>query len=180
MGRDDSRKGKSEDLDLWRQVTRDVRPLKGRPETPDAEPLAEHPQAPRHRAPAAAPQPGPAKSVPTLAPGQAAGLDKRTAERLRRGQLAIEARLDLHGLTQAEAHRALDAFIAAGQDRGRRCVLVITGKGTWRDERGVLRTEVPRWLNLPPNRSRILAFATAQPRHGGEGALYVLLKRQRA
>jgi DNA-nicking Smr family endonuclease len=62
---------------------------------------------------------------------------------------------------------------------GRRCVLVITGKGIWRSEAGILREMVPRWLNEAPNRARVLAIAHAQPRHGGQGALYVLLKRKR-
>ena len=106
-------------------------------------------------------------------------MDKRTAQRLKRGQLAIEATLDLHKHTQAQASAALDAFLAQAQDRGRRCVLVITGKGRAGEAGGVLRANVPRWLNQPPNRARVLAIAEAQPKHGGAGALYVLLKRKR-
>jgi DNA-nicking Smr family endonuclease len=87
--------------------------------------------------------------------------------------------LDLHGLTQEEAHRQLDGFLAHAAHAGRRCVLVITGKGVWREESGILKEMVPRWLNEAPNRGRVLAIATAQPRHGGSGALYVLLKRRR-
>ena len=117
--------------------------------------------------------------TPALAPGRSAGVDKRLAERLKRGQLAIESVLDLHGQTQDEAHRQLDAFLAAAAHAGRRCVLVITGKGAWREAAGVLREMVPRWLNEAPNRARVLAIAHAQPRHGGAGALYVLLKRRR-
>jgi len=125
-------------------------------------------------APAAPPPPSPHRAPPALAPGRAPGVDRRTAERLRRGQLAIEARLDLHGMTRAEAHRALTGFLATAQESGRRVVLVITGKG-----QGVLKDAVPRWLNEGATRARILLFAHAQPKHGGNGALYVLLKRLR-
>lgn len=114
---------------------------------------------------------------PELSHGTAADLDKRTLIRLRRGLVPVEAVVDLHGHTQDEAHRNLEAFLATSQRGGRRCVLVITGKGA-RSE-GVLRAAVPRWLNQQPNRGRVLAFAYASPAHGGEGALYVLLKRPR-
>ena len=111
--------------------------------------------------------------------GQGAGVDKRTVQRLKRGQLDIEARLDLHGLTQAEAHPRLDRFLASAQDRGLRSVLVITGKGRLSQEGGVLRQMVPRWLNTSPNRGRVLSMSQAQPKDGGAGALYLLLKRRR-
>jgi len=122
--------------------------------------------------------PPPALQQPALEAGSAPGLDKRTAERLRRGQIAIEARIDLHGHSQAEAHRALTAFIIGAAEAGRRCVLVITGKGA--AGAGVIRTAVPAWLNGAELRPKILAFRPAQPRDGGTGALYVLLKRKRA
>jgi DNA-nicking Smr family endonuclease len=93
--------------------------------------------------------------------------------------LPVEDSIDLHGLTQNEAARALGSFLARAQDAGCRCVLVITGKGTTKDEGGVLRAMAPNWLNEPANRARVLAFDTAQPKHGGLGALYVLLKRKR-
>ena len=92
--------------------------------------------------------------------------------------MAIDASLDLHGLTQEVAHAALIRFVNGSAQLGRRCLLVVTGKGN-REGAGILRTQVPRWLNEPALRSLILAFAYAQPKHGGEGALYVLLKRQR-
>jgi DNA-nicking Smr family endonuclease len=121
----------------------------------------------------------PTKHLPPLAPDAAPGLDRRTAERLRGGALPIEARLDLHGMTQAEAHRALDTFLARAVEAEKRCVLVITGKGGRMAGDGVLRAAVPRWLNEAPNRARLLAFAPAQPQHGGAGALYLLLRRRR-
>jgi DNA-nicking Smr family endonuclease len=172
-----------EELELWRHVISDAKPLRGRPRPkrpPPAE--AEEPPAaaPKRRASPSPPTSAPAKPAsPALALDRSAGIDKRLAERLKRGQLPIEGTLDLHGLTQAEAHRRLDAFIGAGFAAGRRCLLVITGKGLARPEAGILREMLPRWLNEAPNRGRVLAIARAQPRHGGTGALYLLLKRQR-
>ncbi len=101
--------------------------------------------------------------------------------------MTIEGRLDLHGMTQAEAERAVDRFLAAGAGAGKRCLLVITGKGsTARDdvsvipERvGVLRDAVPGWLAKSGNRRLIVATYPAARRHGGSGALYVLLRRRR-
>ena len=103
-------------------------------------------------------------------------LDRRTWLKLRRGSYPIDARLDLHGLTQAEAHDRLAAFLAGAQARGNRCVLVITGRGLRRG--GTLREMTPRWLESRPNRARVLSFAQAQLHHGGDGALYVLLRRR--
>src|SRR6185312_2360232 len=115
--------------------------------------------APADAAAACAPEP------PPLAAPLGAGLDRRSAQRLKRGQMAIAARLDLHGMTQAEAHGALQRFIARSFDEGRRAVLVITGKGA-REGEGVLRRAVPRWLEDPALRGMILAREEAQPRHG--------------
>ena len=104
-----------------------------------------------------------------------AGVDRATAERLKRGRYQVEARLDLHGMTQAEAHRALAGFVGRSRAAGRRCVLVITGHG--RMTGGVLKSAVPRWLAEPGLRPDVLAITPAQPRAGGDGALYVLLRR---
>jgi DNA-nicking Smr family endonuclease len=182
-----------EDLALWRRLAATVAPLPGRLlPAPDeefpSEPLpapAAAPPAPRRRLrkpplsePPAPPPPAPA--LPEIAHGDVAGVDKRTAQRMRRGQLPIEARIDLHGLTEEDAHRALASFIVGAQHAGRRCVLVVTGKGLRQDGRtGVLRRNVPRWLNEAPIRARILAFCHAQPKDGGEGALYLLLRRRK-
>ncbi|MGH6981326.1 MAG: Smr/MutS family protein [Stellaceae bacterium] len=110
--------------------------------------------------------------------GTNGGIDRRQELRLKRGQLPVEARLDLHGMTQAEAHRALAAFVARGHAAGKRTLLVVTGKGT-REGTGVLRAAVPRWLTEPALRDRVLSIAPAVPRDGGGGALYVLLRRAR-
>jgi DNA-nicking Smr family endonuclease len=114
-----------------------------------------------------------------LNPGRSGDVDTRTVERLRRGQLRPEARLDLHGMTQAEAHRALERFVPQARDAGKRCIIVITGKGSVSAGGGVLRNAVPGWLNSPSLRSAVLAYAEAIPRDGGAGALYVLLRRVR-
>ena len=115
-----------------------------------------------------------AKTSEPLVNGVVSGLDKRTAQRLKKGRLPIEARLDLHGHSQEQAFRALHGFIDGQWAAGRRCVLVVTGKG-----KGVLKDAVPRWLNEPLLRMKILSFTYAQRQDGGEGALYILLKRAR-
>jgi DNA-nicking Smr family endonuclease len=115
---------------------------------------------------------------PPLALDRFAGIDRANAERLKRGKHPVEARLDLHGMTQAEAHRTLAVFIRGARADGKRCILVITGRGNLGG--GVLRTAVPRWLDEPEFRPHLLAIATAQPRDGGGGALYVMLRRTRA
>ncbi len=187
---------KDEDRALWQQVTRDAKPLAkrelppARPKTPEAppaktEPAKVEPGAKRESKPARPlPRARPATSVrraePALEHGRAAGVDRRRSERLRRGQLPVEARLDLHGYTQDQAHAALGDFLGESQARSLRCVLVITGKGTTTDSGGVLRAQVPRWLNEPGNRARVLAFDYAQPKHGGLGAIYVLLRRKKS
>jgi DNA-nicking Smr family endonuclease len=178
------RRPSGEDKALWRQVTGDVKPLARR--EPAATPAVQSRAKTREEAVPAKPRPAaPAPAVPPPAKAQALthgaspGVDRRTAEKLRRGLMPIEARLDLHGMTQAEAHGRLATFVEGHQAAGRRCVLVVTGKGTWREEGGVLRDAVPRWLNAPELRMRILSFCHAQPKDGGEGALYVLLKRLR-
>lgn len=176
-----------EDIELWRHVTHDVRPLTARPapeSAPDSETAEPRPVKARATAPARKPllppMPPPDRpKMPEIGHGEVAGVDKRTAQRLRRGQLPIEGRIDLHGLTQEEAHRALSSFLAGSRKAGRRCVLIVTGKGLKPDgQTGVLRANVPRWLNTAPNRARILAFSYATRKDGGEGALYVLLRRK--
>ena len=119
------------------------------------------------------------ENLSPLVMGRSGDVDGRTLDKLRRGKLRPQARLDLHGLTQEEAHRALVTFMADAQSAGTRCVLVVTGRGRLSEGGGVLLNETPNWLNSPAIRSRVLAFTTAQPRDGGSGALYVLLRRMR-
>ena len=185
-GRGDERPLAAEEVSLWRHVTRDDKPLKRlHPQSgPEPQPAArsdarsEAKAGPMARASAVGVKPS-AATLPELAPGSAPGVDGRTAEKLRRGELVIDRRLDLHGHTQEEAHRALIAFVEAAWRRRARCVLVITGKGRGGEGAGILRAALPRWLNAEPLRPRILAFSSAQAKHGGAGAVYVLLRRQR-
>jgi DNA-nicking Smr family endonuclease len=168
------RRPTAEELALWYRAMGVRAPQPERtPPAPPAEPPA---------LPAARPERRPGqnqarRSSAALDPHRPVGLDRRTWLRLKRGQVSIEQTLDLHGRTQDEAHGALAGFLAAAQAAGRRCVLVVTGKGL--ESGGTLRHMVPRWLNERTNRERIVAFSPAQARHGGTGALYVLLRRRR-
>jgi DNA-nicking Smr family endonuclease len=102
-------------------------------------------------------------------------------QRVARGKDEIDGRLDLHGLTQSEAHAALLRFLRTASSRGARLVLVITGKGARaaEGERGVLKRQVPHWLGLPEFRALVIGFENAHIAHGGEGALYVRVRRAR-
>ena len=185
----------TDDIGLWRRATRDVTPLSGRRESalPTPAPLDPLPTPPRPgldpgitgegRTGVKAGETQAARSRALAAPAAAslppldrfAGIDRASAERLKRGRYPVEARLDLHGMTQAEAHRALSGFVARSRSFGQRCVLVITGHG--RISGGVLKAAVPRWLAEPELRGHLLAITPAQPRDGGSGSLYLLLRR---
>ena len=130
---------------------------------------------------AAAARPGGSKTGPAgLSYGDAPGVDRRTATRFRRGLMPIDATLDLHGHTRATGRTALAGFLRAHRAAGRRCVLVVTGKGLKDDwSVGALRQALPGWLNAPDLRRLILAYCHAQPHHGGSGAVYILLRRER-
>ncbi len=114
---------------------------------------------------------------PMRAPGDQE-VDRRTDQKLKRGQYPVDLTLDLHGLTQDVAHTKLLDTLRRGQARGLRCVLVITGKGRGEGQ-GVLRRKVPTWLSESSLHDVVLRFHAAQPEHGGAGALYVLLRRKR-
>jgi DNA-nicking Smr family endonuclease len=178
------RRGLSEEeRALWDTVARQIKPLKrtralkaqpsSRQEaTPHGSPAAKHP-APRPMAPLSPPRA--AKPViPPLAP-----LGRRERTKLSRGRSEIEARLDLHGMTQTRAHRALSGFLQRAHNDGLTFVLVITGKGRTGGESGVLRRQVPQWLSLPEFRTLVVGFEEAHIGHGGEGALYVRIRRAR-
>lgn len=171
-----AKRPRADEAELWEWATRDAKPLRARrARVPAPKPRVEPKPVP-HAAASASPVVR-APVLPELSHGTSPGVDRRTAERLHRGQMEIDGRIDLHGMTQSEAHDALAAFMDKAEGRGWRCVLVITGKGTRGG--GVLRAAVPRWLNLPPHRARILSFGAARPKDGGDGALYVLLRRRR-
>ena len=173
------------DAELWARVARSARPLtKAR-----AVPIAEPPK-PRAKAPAKEPSP-PAKPAPKAVAkpsptARGGALDRQTARQLDKGRLAVEARLDLHFMRQREAHAALRRFLKSAQGKGYRHVLVITGKGAAPDatksfyeddERGVLRQAVPHWLAAPDLAHVVVSYSAAPRRLGGEGALYVRLRR---
>ena len=181
------RRVREEEAALWQRIARDVTPLpraaaalEGAGEPEEEAPPPPPPKKIKARvraAPKAAAGPPRPPSLPDLDPVTPAGLDRRTARRLKRGQLPVEARLDLHGRTQDEAHGALRSFIQESRMARRRCVLVITGKGSVASGKGgVLRQMVPRWMNEPALRRHIVAITNAPESNGGAGALYVLLK----
>jgi DNA-nicking Smr family endonuclease len=179
-GRRPVRRPTQDELLLWRHAMRGVVPA--HPQPPAAEPLPQSAEAParvaglpRSAHPSRAPS-LPARPTQRLDPSGPIDLDRRSWQRLRRGRYPVDARLDLHGMTQAQAHDALSAFLSAAQARGNRCVLVITGRGSMGG--GALRAMTPRWLDESPNRQRLLTYAPARPRHGGDGAIYVLLRRR--
>lgn len=177
-----------DDAELFRRVLADAKPIKQR------RPRPEHPaakagkkiaaKAPPAKKPARAtarpvsPPPPPSKPAKTLASGDFSGMDRRTADRFRRGKLPIDARLDLHGMYQDAAHHALNDFILSCAAASKRKVLVITGRGS-REGSGVLRERLPQWLNQAPCRNHVVSFTTARPQHGRDGAFYVLLRRKR-
>jgi DNA-nicking Smr family endonuclease len=185
-----------EEEELWQAVARTAQPLAGRqpggpqifrrkicpPPQPVAEPAPEPPPLPGFRIGERAPPPAP-PATPAPAP---LAMDARTHARMRRGKLAPEARIDLHGLTLAEAHPELIRFILNAQSGGLRLVLVITGKGSRRVEdhgpipqrAGALRHQVPLWLRMPPLGPAVLQVTEAHLRHGGSGACYVYLRRR--
>lgn len=171
-----------EDHALWSGFVRSITPLHrakssgktaASPDGPASKPV-KTPELRRELQPAQPPQP------PPLAP-----LGRRLKQRVARGREPIDARIDLHGMTQARAHAALLVFLQRSQADGARMVLVVTGKGSDRGERdpaaprGVLKRQVPQWLSLPEFRSFVGGFEDAHIGHGGQGALYVRLRRLR-
>ncbi len=180
MAKSPDKKGARDDeARLFEAAMRGVAPLPGKTGEPESPPEPDAKQnRPAARAPGT-PPPSRRAAMPELRPGVATDLDARTMERLRRGRVRPEARLDLHGLTQDEAHGALTRFIADSRRAGRRCVIVITGRGRSKLGGGILREQTPRWLNLAPVRGNILGFAQAQPKDGGSGAIYVLLRKKK-
>ena len=172
-----------EERALWESVARQAKPLRNKPRIADSHaPSKAEAQAPakamahpKSAIPVAAPPPK-KPVVPPLAP-----LGRRERSQLSKGKKEIEARLDLHGMTQARAHRALSGFLHQAHGGGLTFVLVITGKGKigTESDRGVLRRQVPQWLSQPEFRALVVGFEEAHIGHGGAGALYVRIRRSR-
>jgi DNA-nicking Smr family endonuclease len=177
-----------EERTLWESVARQIKPLRKKvrvAKKPPLPPEGERPEAvnsvpSKLRASAkvvAAPKPERPPAAPPLAP-----LGRRERSQLSRGRKEIDARLDLHGMTQNHAHQALAGFLQRAHRDGLTFVLIITGKGRSvgsESERGVLRRQVPHWLSLPEFRTLVVGFEEAHIGHGGEGALYVRIRRSR-
>jgi DNA-nicking Smr family endonuclease len=187
MSADDRRRLSEEERTLWGRVVRSVVPLRRKPKPSDtaASPpsKASGKAKPSPRSPASV-KPA-VKSAARPAPGLEP-LDRTLKRRLARGSVALDARIDLHGLTQSEAHGALLRFLRHAQADGVKFALVITGKGfitgkggrdEW-SERGVLKRQVPLWLKLPEFRAYVVGFEDAHIGHGGQGALYVRIRRR--
>lgn len=181
------------DEDLWQRVTETTQPLKrgrDRAQLHEKEAIERSEPTPARSKRTASAKPPPAKPPPKNETPPLGSFDRREVRGLGAGRIDIDGRIDLHGMRQREAHEALKAFLVRARSRGHRHVLVITGKGSartpdenrsfydeGRSKAGVLRNAVPHWLNEPGFREMVVSFTTASPRHGGEGALYVRLRK---
>ena len=185
MSRDRGKRGPAHaDHALWEAVKKTIEPLRKPPLKPPVESdggeatIAARPQRSK---PSASLSSSPARAAaPALPPLSA--IDRRARQKIARGRVEIGARIDLHGTKQGEAKERLSAFLHRAQARGKSLVLVITGKGTAAPEgaeRGVLRRAVPLWLALPELRAFVIGFEEAAPSHGGAGALYVRIRKNR-
>lgn len=166
-----------EDRVLWSLVARSAKPLKGRSGLPPEEPAAEPPASTKQE-----PSPSIAPSSPgAVAPKReqvAHKFDTQIRDKLSKGKLPIEGRVDLHGLTQDEAYGLLLSFLHRAHAGGVRYVLIITGKGSSSKGDGVLRRAVPAWLRTQPFRHLVSGLDEAARHHGGGGAIYVRLRRR--
>ncbi len=178
-----------EDRVLWTTVAKSIKPLRADArniagdndesvvETDAPKPPGKQP--PKFKKLVPAPQPAVPKTAPKPVALPMEALTRRMKSRVAKGKHAIDARLDLHGFTQHEAHAVLLRFLRSASERDARLVLVITGKGRG-GEIGVLRRQVPQWLGLPEFRALVVGFEDAAINHGGEGALYIRVRRGKA
>lgn len=172
-----------EDKHLWEHVTKEVVPLspgKKKAAVQSGGPVKTPPPKGKTRTPLPK-RPSTPKDTPS-----SFQIDARTDSKLRRGKMPIEARIDLHGYTQDQAHTSLGRFLTKCHAQDMRCVLVITGKGvktldedSERPVRGVIKKMLPLWLSMSPLKSIVLKYYPAQIQDGGEGAFYIYLKRRR-
>ncbi len=170
-----------DDRRLWHSVTGDIAPLKGRalPDTPvEVTEAAEETKkpAPRQQARPLPPLPPEPPSTPSL--------DRNTAKRLKSGKIRPDAKVDLHGLTLDEANSRVHATVAQALERGHRLLLVVTGRGgkklaSAEQGTGRIRASLETWIRNGPHRHRVVDIRQAHVSHGGEGAYYVYLKKNR-
>jgi DNA-nicking Smr family endonuclease len=174
-----------EERALWDRVAKEIKPLRKKPRAGKTEAASAEAETTAAAKPETPPKSLPPAKIPRatrpIAP-PLAPLGRRERVQLSRGRKELDARLDLHGMTQTRAHRALFGFLRRAHSDGLTFVLVITGKGRAGadPERGVLRRQVPQWLNLPEFRSLVVGFEEAHIGHGGEGALYVRIRRSKS
>lgn len=162
------------EAELWRVVTADVQAYRARPAP--LETTSEKAPEPSGSLPAPTPNwDRPAPTPKSTAP--VGDIDHRTRVKIKRGRLDVDAKLDLHGMRQDEAQRALNSFLRRAQASGAKIAIVVTGKGLSREDGGVLRRVVPMWLQAPNLRDVVVGFGEAARHHGGEGALYVRIRR---
>lgn len=173
-----------EEKALWQSIAKSAKPLRRartilvkHADDVAPEPVAQKPAVKSRATPGVVVKPQPAPTKP--APPPLAPLGRRERSKIAKGRKPIDARIDLHGMTQAVAHRALIAFLHRAHGDGATFVLIITGKGRSPTSEGVLRRQVPLWMSLPDLRSLVVGFEEAHIGHGGEGALYVRLRRAR-
>lgn len=159
---------------LWNLVARTARPLRGKA-TPAPDPAKE--EEPKAKPPSPQPPPSAPAKTPPQPKLQVHHLDRLTQRKISKGRLPIEARIDLHGMRQDEAHSLLLGFLRRAHGSGIRYVLVITGKGRSLASDGVLKRSVPSWLSTPAFRDLVSGYEDAARNHGGDGALYVRLRR---
>ncbi|TIN05941.1 Smr/MutS family protein [Mesorhizobium sp.] len=166
-----------DDRVLWNLVTRTAKPLKGKSavDIPDIGPDIADDTKPMLRDQAMAP----AAATKARTQHVSHALDEPTLEKLSKGRLPIEGRVDLHGLSQDEAYSLLFSFLRRAHAGGIRYVLVITGKGSSSGGDGILRRAVPAWLSTPAFRPLVSSHDHAARKHGGSGALYIRLRRTR-
>lgn len=175
-----------EDRALWSEIAKSIRPLPGRRTKigDESEALGVEDQLSKGVERRNKPVSIPVVKRRDPAPPPLAPIDRRLKQRLSRGSAGIDARLDLHGYTQAEAKSRLHRFLEAAQGREHALVLVITGKGkrgadSWSNEGGILKRQVPLWLAQPEFRALVVGFEESAQQHGGAGALYVRVRKRR-
>lgn len=177
------------DFLLWKEFTKDIDPMRQINWKNEQEQLSDKVKKSHQRRDIYSESIPVERPAPAVAPKQAIHfqLDRRTAEKLRKGKIPIDGTLDLHGLNQTQAHMVLENAVLKAAEQQKRCLLIITGKGKtgksgedWlTPSTGILKTRVPQWLSVSPLSYHVLKYIPAQPQHGGSGALYVYLRRKR-